>query len=88
MANIYNDDYCDLPDGSDETLTSACSYFPVKFVCTADKKQIPTSRVNDGTYLSFVVNLPLLTCYMKAYVTVVMEVMSGIMLTYHARHHV
>eukprot|EP00981_Chlorochromonas_danica_P011872 scaffold4337_cov182-Ochromonas_danica.AAC.7 len=48
---IYNDDYCDLPDGSDEPGTSACSYLKVFFHCLDKHCQpvlIPTSRVNDG----------------------------------------
>jgi hypothetical protein len=53
QSNIENDDYCDLPDGSDETKTSACSYLKVYFTCENDSsKKIPTSRVNDGTNYS------------------------------------
>ena len=48
-GTIYNDDYCDLPDGSDETETSACSHLKVKYRCTA-VHSIPTSRINDGYY--------------------------------------
>lgn len=47
-----NDNYCDQSDGSDELLTSACSYLHVKYSCTLPIKgvfeQIPTSRVQDG----------------------------------------
>ena len=46
---IFNDDYCDLQDGSDETETSACSYLKVEYRCTA-VYSIPTSRINDGFY--------------------------------------
>ncbi|RYY85134.1 hypothetical protein EON63_07990 [archaeon] len=48
---IYNDDYCDLPDGSDETRTAACSHLNVRFQClgmACKETSIPASRVNDG----------------------------------------
>lgn len=49
MEKGINDDYCDLPDGSDEFRTSACSFFSSKgrFDC-GDGKKIFLSRVNDG----------------------------------------
>lgn len=49
---LLNDDYCDCPDGSDETLTSACSHLTVgnrTFACNdEDKTMIFASRVGDG----------------------------------------
>ena len=50
-----NDNYCDdLQQGSDETLTSACSHLHVKFKCFTesdeDAKVIHSSRVNDGRW--------------------------------------
>ncbi|XXQ35923.1 Glucosidase II beta subunit-like [Plasmodiophora brassicae] len=43
-----NDDYCDCPDGSDETGTSACSHIRgVRFRCS-DALSIPASMVGDG----------------------------------------
>lgn len=50
-----NDDFCDCPDGSDETITNACANG--KFYCTKQLRHktgrgqdvfVPTSRVNDG----------------------------------------
>ena len=50
LVTIINDDYCDLPDGSDEFRTSACSNLlagVAKFAC-GDGKLIFASRVNDN----------------------------------------
>lgn len=50
-----NDDFCDCPDGSDETFTNACANG--KFYCTKQLRHktgrgidvfVPTSRINDG----------------------------------------
>lgn len=50
-----NDDFCDCPDGSDETTTNACNNG--KFYCTKQVRHktgrgrdefVPTSRINDG----------------------------------------
>ncbi len=49
FIQVVNDNYCDRTDGSDETMTSACSNFPVKFTCS-DGKLLFTSRVNDGKF--------------------------------------
>ena len=53
---MYNDDFCDFPDGRDEPLTSACSHVKaaVQFPCGdleagSTVAFIPTSRVRDGT---------------------------------------
>ena len=47
-----NDDYCDCPDGSDEPLTSACSFRTIQkgtFQCKGDRSKIIfASRVRDG----------------------------------------
>jgi hypothetical protein len=52
LNGLLNDDYCDCPDGSDETLTSACSHITVgkrTFACNdLDKTMIFASRVGDG----------------------------------------
>jgi hypothetical protein len=52
IKGLLNDDYCDCPDGSDETLTSACSHITVgkrTFACNdEDKTMIFASRVGDG----------------------------------------
>ncbi len=47
--NIIDDDFCDLPDGSDEMHTPACSFFNKdgRFICN-DGKKIFLSRVQDG----------------------------------------
>mmetsp|Transcript_8409 Transcript_8409/g.12527 ORF Transcript_8409/g.12527 Transcript_8409/m.12527 type:complete len:218 (-) Transcript_8409:119-772(-) len=47
MYSIINDNYCDLPDGSDEYQTSACSFLSVRYSCTSSHS-IPTSRIDDG----------------------------------------
>lgn len=46
--NFINDDYCDCPDGSDETQTNACP--EASFECHHRFKivRLPSSRVNDG----------------------------------------
>lgn len=47
-----NDDYCDCPDGIDESWTSACSHLHVHqkmFPCKSDRTQVIfSSRVGDG----------------------------------------
>jgi len=46
-----NDDYCDCPEGGDETLTSACSHITVQtqmFTCKDGVLKIFSSRVRDG----------------------------------------
>jgi hypothetical protein len=52
IKGLLNDDYCDCPDGSDETLTSACSQITVgkrTFACNDnDKTMIFASSVGDG----------------------------------------
>ncbi|XP_073991388.1 uncharacterized protein [Rhodnius prolixus] len=47
-VNFINDDYCDCPDGSDETQTNACP--EASFQCHHRFKivKVPSSRVNDG----------------------------------------
>jgi len=56
-TGYLNDDYCDCSDGSDESMTSACSHLLVErktFPCKTDKTaqgttlRIFSSRVNDG----------------------------------------
>lgn len=51
--SIIDDDFCDLPDGSDEPHTSACSFYNKdgRFIC-GDGKLIFFSRVHDGKMLS------------------------------------
>lgn len=51
--NITNDNYCDLPDGSDEPDTSACAGVKAapEFFCSGSgflNITIPVSRVQDG----------------------------------------
>lgn len=52
LNGLLNDDYCDCPDGSDETLTSACSHLTVgkhTFACNdEDNTMIFASTVGDG----------------------------------------
>ena len=51
LNTIINDNYCDLSDGSDEYLTSACSNILVRkaiFICDQGKTHLFTSRVGDG----------------------------------------
>ena len=51
LNTIINDNYCDLSDGSDEYLTSACSNILVGkaiFICDQGKTHLFTSRVGDG----------------------------------------
>ena len=50
--DYVNDDYCDCPNGSDETSTSACSHLSNSFFTCDDqewkKVVLPSSRVGDG----------------------------------------
>ena len=51
INTIINDNYCDLSNGSDEYLTSACSNILVGktiFICDQGKTHLFTSRVGDG----------------------------------------
>ena len=48
-TGYWNDDYCDCPDGSDETETAACSHLSgTRFRCLDGSLEIFTSRVRDG----------------------------------------
>lgn len=51
-VGFLNDDYCDCPEGEDETMTSACSHLQVQhalFACKSDPATVIfTSRVKDG----------------------------------------
>mmetsp|Transcript_9151 Transcript_9151/g.11332 ORF Transcript_9151/g.11332 Transcript_9151/m.11332 type:complete len:188 (+) Transcript_9151:146-709(+) len=49
--DMFNDDYCDCRDGSDEPGTAACSHLvSSKFFCynNGNSRRIPSSFVNDG----------------------------------------
>jgi len=46
--SIYNDDFCDLVDGSDEPRTSACSFLSNSRFDCGHGIFIFSSRVNDG----------------------------------------
>lgn len=46
--SIYDDDFCDLADGSDEPQTSACSFHSSSRFDCGDGIPIFSSRVNDG----------------------------------------
>ena len=50
QSSVIDDNYCDLPDGSDEPHTSACSHLKAKFTCNLGPNSytIHSSRVYDG----------------------------------------